>query len=189
MAVPWLRLLVIGLSLQRHEIYPRSVHVSFVVGKVAPWQDFVRVLLFTPVTITPPMLHTQFHLHVTLTRKTNQRTPGTFQNPTFFFFFRRSGTDDRNVLSLFFMSEMDCSGGYLSASHEADPSSIAGHSMWDLWWKTWRSFRFFLEYLVSCQFRFTSCPYPFVQLSIPFHQLSIPIRPSQSLQKPSNWRT
>ena len=58
MAVPWLRLLVSGLSLQRHEIHPRSVHVSFLVGKEAPWQDFVRLLLFTPVTITPPMLHT-----------------------------------------------------------------------------------------------------------------------------------
>jgi len=27
------------------------------------------------------------------------------------------------------------------------------------------------------------------QLSVPFHQCSIPIRPSQSLQKPSNWHT
>jgi len=90
MAVPWLWLLVIGLSLQRHEIHPGSVHVSFVVGKVARWQDLVRVLLFTPVT-SPSMLHTSsLRLHVTLTRKTNQGSLGTFQNAAL---FRRSGTD------------------------------------------------------------------------------------------------
>jgi len=90
MAVPWLRLLVIDLSLQRHEIHPRSVHVSFVVGKEAPWQDFVRVLLFTPVTTPPVSIH--LHLHGILTRQTNHRTPRTFQN-AMFFRRRRSGTD------------------------------------------------------------------------------------------------
>ena len=33
----------------------------------------------SPVSITPPMLHTQLHLHVALTRRTHWRSPGTLQ--------------------------------------------------------------------------------------------------------------
>jgi hypothetical protein len=45
--VPWLRRLVAGLSVRR----PGSVHVEFVVDKVALGQVFLRVLRFSPVNI------------------------------------------------------------------------------------------------------------------------------------------
>jgi hypothetical protein len=37
---------------------PRSVHVGSVVDKVALGQVFLRVLQFSPVNITSPLLHT-----------------------------------------------------------------------------------------------------------------------------------
>jgi hypothetical protein len=48
----WLRSLVAGLSPRR----PGSIHVGFVVDKVAPGQVFLRVLRFSPVNIIPPSL-------------------------------------------------------------------------------------------------------------------------------------
>jgi hypothetical protein len=36
---------------------PRSVHVGFVVDKVALGQVFLRVLRFSPVNFIPPVLH------------------------------------------------------------------------------------------------------------------------------------
>jgi hypothetical protein len=36
---------------------PRSVHVGFVVNKVALGQVFPRVLRFSPVNLIPPVLH------------------------------------------------------------------------------------------------------------------------------------
>jgi hypothetical protein len=53
MAVPWLRRLVAGLSPRR----PASVHVGFVVDKVALGQVFLRVLRIFPVNFIPPVLH------------------------------------------------------------------------------------------------------------------------------------
>jgi hypothetical protein len=47
--VPWLRRLVAGLSLWRPVFEPRSVHVGFVVDKVALGQVFSRELRFSPV--------------------------------------------------------------------------------------------------------------------------------------------
>jgi hypothetical protein len=52
MAVPWLRRLVAGLSPRRPGFDPGSVHVGFVVDKVALGQIFPRVLWFS---------HCQFH--------------------------------------------------------------------------------------------------------------------------------
>jgi hypothetical protein len=49
-AVPWLRRLVAGLS-------PGSVHVGFVVDKVALGQVCPRVLPFSPVNFIPPVIH------------------------------------------------------------------------------------------------------------------------------------
>jgi hypothetical protein len=57
-AVPWLRWLVAGLSLRRPGLAPGSIHVGFVVGKVALGQVFLRVLRFSPVSIIPPALQT-----------------------------------------------------------------------------------------------------------------------------------
>jgi hypothetical protein len=51
-AVPWLRSLVAGLSPQRPGFAPWSIHVGFVVDKVALGQVFLRVLRFSPVNIS-----------------------------------------------------------------------------------------------------------------------------------------
>jgi hypothetical protein len=56
-AVPWLRRLVTGLSPRRPGFDPGSVHVGFVVDKVALGQAFPRVLRFYPVNFIPPVLH------------------------------------------------------------------------------------------------------------------------------------
>jgi hypothetical protein len=56
-AVPWLRPLAAGLPPQRPGFDPRSVHVGFVVDKVALGQGFLRVLRFSPVNFIPPVLH------------------------------------------------------------------------------------------------------------------------------------
>jgi hypothetical protein len=62
-AVLWLRRLVTGLSSRRSGFMPGSVHVEFVVDKVALGQVFLRVLLFSPVNIVPPWLSTLiYHL-------------------------------------------------------------------------------------------------------------------------------
>jgi hypothetical protein len=57
MAVPWLRRLVAGLPPRRPGFDPGSVHVGFVVDKVALGQVFPRVLRFSPVDFIPPVLH------------------------------------------------------------------------------------------------------------------------------------
>jgi hypothetical protein len=56
-AVPWLRRLVACLSPRRPEFDPGSVHVGFVVDKVALGPVFLRVLRFSPVNLIPPVLH------------------------------------------------------------------------------------------------------------------------------------
>jgi len=49
------------------------------VDKVAMWQVLLLVLWFHIVSIIPPVLHTLFHLHVAVTRKTNKRRLDTIQ--------------------------------------------------------------------------------------------------------------
>jgi hypothetical protein len=56
-AVSWLRQLVYGFSPRRPGFDRGSVHVGFVVDKVAPRQVFPRVLRFSPVKFIPPVLH------------------------------------------------------------------------------------------------------------------------------------
>jgi hypothetical protein len=57
MAVPWLRRLVAGLSPLRPGFDPGSVHVGFVVDKVALGQVFPRALRFSAVNFIPPVIH------------------------------------------------------------------------------------------------------------------------------------
>jgi hypothetical protein len=54
--MPWLRQLVAGLSPWRPGIVLGSVHVGFVVDKVALGQVFSQVLWFSPVNIIPPLV-------------------------------------------------------------------------------------------------------------------------------------
>jgi hypothetical protein len=56
-AVPWLRRLVAGLPQRRPGLDPESVHVGFVVDKVALEEVFPRVLRFSSVSFIPPLLH------------------------------------------------------------------------------------------------------------------------------------
>jgi hypothetical protein len=56
-AVPWLKRLVAGLSLRRPGFAPWSIHVAFVVHRVALKQVFLRVLRFSPAIIIRPLLH------------------------------------------------------------------------------------------------------------------------------------
>ena len=53
--VPWLRRLVAGFSPRRPGFDPVSVHVGFVVDKVALGRVFLRV--FLPVNFIPPVFH------------------------------------------------------------------------------------------------------------------------------------
>jgi hypothetical protein len=57
MAVPWLRRLAAGLPSRRPGFDPGSIHVGFVVDKVALGQVFPRVLRFSRVSFIPPVLH------------------------------------------------------------------------------------------------------------------------------------
>jgi hypothetical protein len=56
-SVPWLRRLVAALPPRRPGFDPGSVHVEFVVEKVALGQVFPQVLRFYPVNFIPPELH------------------------------------------------------------------------------------------------------------------------------------
>jgi hypothetical protein len=56
-AMPWLKRLVAGLSPQRPWFTPGSIHVGFVVDKLALGQVFLQVLQFSPANIIPPLLH------------------------------------------------------------------------------------------------------------------------------------
>jgi hypothetical protein len=52
----WLRQLITGLSPWRPRFMPGSVHVEFVMDKLALGQAFLRVLWFSPDNIIPPLL-------------------------------------------------------------------------------------------------------------------------------------
>jgi hypothetical protein len=54
--VPWLRWLAAGLSPRRPGLDPRPVNVGFVLNKVILSQFFFRVLQFSLVRVTSPML-------------------------------------------------------------------------------------------------------------------------------------
>ena len=83
MAVPCLRRSVASLSPRSLVFDYRSVHVEFMMDKVALAQSFLTVLLFPPVTIIPPMVHTGLHLNTTVL------SLGTFQKAVL---LRQSGS-------------------------------------------------------------------------------------------------
>jgi hypothetical protein len=79
-AVPWLRRLAAGLSQRKTGFDPRPVHVRFVVNKVTLKEDFLPVLLFAPVSIILPMLHTQLHVKYLFIIRTSGRNLGTVKH-------------------------------------------------------------------------------------------------------------
>jgi hypothetical protein len=57
------QVVIVGFSSWRSDFVPRSVHVRFVVDKVALGHIFLRVVLFSTVSIIPPWLFTLiYHL-------------------------------------------------------------------------------------------------------------------------------
>ena len=81
-ALPWLRPSVTDLSWRRPAFDLRSAFVRFVGGQSGSGTAFPSLLLFSPVSIIPPLLHTQLNLHAALTKRTNERRLGTFQKVT-----------------------------------------------------------------------------------------------------------
>jgi hypothetical protein len=84
-----LRWLVAGLSPRMPGLDLSSVHVRFVVDKLALVQFFSEYFGLSPVSIIPAMFHTHLHLLAALTRKTNGWSLGTFQKAMV---FRKSGS-------------------------------------------------------------------------------------------------
>ena len=70
LAVSRLRRLIDGLTAEML-FDAMGVRLRFVVDKVALRQVLLPVLLFSPVSTTPPMPHTPSHLLVALTRRSN----------------------------------------------------------------------------------------------------------------------
>jgi len=56
--------------------------MEFDLGNVALGQVFLRVLGLSPVSIFPPMIHTNLNVYAAVSR-TNGRGPGTFQKAMF----------------------------------------------------------------------------------------------------------
>jgi hypothetical protein len=153
MAVPWLRFLVIGT---------RSIPGQLIwVLWWAKWHRDRILSEYFRLPLSP--LHQcsiHLHLHVTLTRKTNERTLGTFQNATFF----------SEIWDRWTEKHFHCTACLKWIAQEGicrpltTPSSIVGHSMWDLWWKCGvRTCSFPSNQTVSCHFYFISVSYPFVR--------------------------
>jgi hypothetical protein len=82
--ISWIRRLVDGLLLRRPGFGPLSVHLRFMEDKLTTEQGFLGLLVFSPVSIIPPMLHLHLHLHVLLIKRTNGRSPGTLKNAVLF---------------------------------------------------------------------------------------------------------
>jgi len=61
---------------------PRSVHMRFVVDRVALGQVSIRTLRFLSLLI-PTLLYTHLHLHVAFPSRTNERSLRTFQKQCF----------------------------------------------------------------------------------------------------------
>ena len=88
--VPWLRRLVAGLSLQRPQFDPKTVHLWYVVCTITLVQVFLRVLRFSLDNITPPVHHICLYPHVVLSRRTNGRNLGTLYE-------QNTGASDRKL--------------------------------------------------------------------------------------------
>jgi hypothetical protein len=75
LAAPWFRRLIAGFSSRRPIFDPRPDRVRFVVCKVPLGQILLRLLPFSPVIVTAPMLH----IRLRLTRRTSGRSLGNLQ--------------------------------------------------------------------------------------------------------------
>jgi hypothetical protein len=71
MAMPWLRQLVTGLSLQRPGFDNSPVYVRFIVERILLDKSLSKYYQVSHITVVPPLLHTHLHLDATCTRRTN----------------------------------------------------------------------------------------------------------------------
>jgi hypothetical protein len=86
---------------------PSSVHVRFVVEKVALTNVFLLLCRFSPVHIIPTVLHIVLHPHAVLTNGTNGKDLARCQKAKL---FRKSEALDRQDMSLSFFSPLSPSG-------------------------------------------------------------------------------
>ena len=68
--------LVDALSPRGPGFQPRLVHVTFAADSLALGQVLPRILRFSIVSINSPVLHTDLHLHVAVTRTDGRRSLG-----------------------------------------------------------------------------------------------------------------
>ena len=119
MSVPWLRGLVSGpviSQVRQCEIYGR---------KFGSGTDFFpRVLISSPVNIIPPTLHTHLYLYITLTKRTNGRSLGTFLKQCFFFW--KSVSIGQKSTSNFFFSVFK----YLAQNQDSEGPFPAVTTSW-----------------------------------------------------------
>ena len=66
------------------------MNVGFVVDKEALAQVFPPVLLFSPVSVIPPVLHTNLHIHLVFATKERSRTLGTSKHSNAFYGYQRA---------------------------------------------------------------------------------------------------
>jgi len=66
LAVSWAQALGTGFPSRKPRFNSSNANVGNIVYKVAPGKVFLRVLRFSPVSITPPMLHSHLHPSPTL---------------------------------------------------------------------------------------------------------------------------
>jgi hypothetical protein len=99
-----LRRVVAGFSLRSPGFDRSSVHLCFVVNKLAMGQVLVRVIFFSPVSYIPSMLHTYLHLRVDLSWGMNGRYLGAFPTAELFlnitFHGKVFSLVDRNILKI-----------------------------------------------------------------------------------------
>jgi hypothetical protein len=69
-------ILVFDSSLRRQKIFSEPVCSKFVMNTVAPRQFDLQVLLFAPVGVIPPILHTHFIVILLLSGDRKRRIQG-----------------------------------------------------------------------------------------------------------------
>jgi hypothetical protein len=89
-SVPWLRRLVAGLSPPRPDFDPGSIHMRFVVDRVALERVFLVLLRFPAVFIISPMMHTGYSSSYHYYQKDKRAKPGNFQTKRCFFGYREA---------------------------------------------------------------------------------------------------
>ena len=65
--MPWLRVLVAGLSSRRLKFDPRALRIGFVIDKGALLHVYLQIIRCYPVSMIQPMLQTQICIRLSST--------------------------------------------------------------------------------------------------------------------------